>query len=177
MDKDFEKQEKRIKIVFPNDLDDISRRLETIHLYKEYLNKNIVFPIALHYWNEIPKHFPFVELAAFVIMPNHVHGIIIIDKPVETANLAVSKLAVSKLAVSNATESDIANAEITDRTKQTAVASVKWKPATLGVIINQYKRICTIHARKTHPNFSWQSLYYDTIIRDFESYNRISEYL
>ena len=32
-------------------------------------------------WLEIPEHFPFVKLDAFVIMPNHVHGIIIIDKP------------------------------------------------------------------------------------------------
>jgi len=47
MDKDFEKQEKRIKTVFPNDLDDISRRSETIQLYKEYLNKNIIFPVML----------------------------------------------------------------------------------------------------------------------------------
>ena len=32
-------------------------------------------------WYDIPNHFPFVQLGAFVIMPNHVHGIIIIDKP------------------------------------------------------------------------------------------------
>lgn len=30
-------------------------------------------------WREIPNHFPFVRLDAFVIMPNHVHGILIID--------------------------------------------------------------------------------------------------
>jgi len=27
-------------------------------------------------WIAIPKHFPNVELGAFVIMPNHIHGII-----------------------------------------------------------------------------------------------------
>jgi len=32
-------------------------------------------------WNAIPDHFPFVVLDGFVAMPNHVHGIIIIDKP------------------------------------------------------------------------------------------------
>lgn len=31
-------------------------------------------------WLKIPKHFPFVKLDVFVIMPNHIHGIIIIDK-------------------------------------------------------------------------------------------------
>ena len=37
--------------------------------------------MANKYWSEIPKHFPFVELDEFVIMPNHVHGIIVINKP------------------------------------------------------------------------------------------------
>lgn len=36
--------------------------------------------MAHKYWNEIPEHFPFVKLDAFVVMPNHVHGVIIIDK-------------------------------------------------------------------------------------------------
>jgi len=36
--------------------------------------------IAHKYWQGIPVHFPFVKLGEFVVMPNHVHGIIIIDK-------------------------------------------------------------------------------------------------
>ena len=49
--------------------------------------------IAQQCWCEIPDHFPFVILDAFVIMPNHVHGIIIINKiddghNVETQNFA-----------------------------------------------------------------------------------------
>jgi REP element-mobilizing transposase RayT len=34
--------------------------------------------IVQEWWNEIPIHFPNVEIGAFVIMPNHVHGIIFI---------------------------------------------------------------------------------------------------
>jgi len=30
-------------------------------------------------WQEIPKHFPHVSLDEYVIMPNHMHGIIIIN--------------------------------------------------------------------------------------------------
>jgi putative transposase len=37
--------------------------------------------VANKYWNEIPKHFPFVELDAFVIMPDHVHGILFLNRP------------------------------------------------------------------------------------------------
>jgi len=32
--------------------------------------------IAFNYWKSIPIHYPFVELYEFVIMPDHMHGII-----------------------------------------------------------------------------------------------------
>lgn len=35
--------------------------------------------LAERYWLEIPEHFPFVELENFVVMPNHFHGILIIN--------------------------------------------------------------------------------------------------
>lgn len=36
--------------------------------------------IAHNYWRRIPDHFSGVKLDAFVIMPNHVHGIILITE-------------------------------------------------------------------------------------------------
>jgi REP element-mobilizing transposase RayT len=33
-------------------------------------------------WNAIPDHFPHVTLDAFVVMPNHVHGILLFTEPV-----------------------------------------------------------------------------------------------
>lgn len=41
---------------------------------------------ANEFWLEIPEHFPFVKLDVHVVMPNHVHGIIIIDKPDDGRN-------------------------------------------------------------------------------------------
>jgi putative transposase len=32
-------------------------------------------------WDEIPLHFPNAELDAFVVMPNHVHGILVLTEP------------------------------------------------------------------------------------------------
>lgn len=37
--------------------------------------------IAFQYWNDIPKHYPYVTLGAFVVMPNHVHGVLIFNNP------------------------------------------------------------------------------------------------
>jgi hypothetical protein len=30
-------------------------------------------------WFDLPRHYPNVELGAFVVMPNHVHGIIVLQ--------------------------------------------------------------------------------------------------
>ncbi|RYD76098.1 MAG: transposase, partial [Sphingobacteriales bacterium] len=35
--------------------------------------------IAHKYWQEIPQHFPNCKLDEFIVMPNHVHGILILD--------------------------------------------------------------------------------------------------
>jgi putative transposase len=124
--------------------------------------------MAQQYWHEIPNHFTFVEFREFVVMPNHIHGIIIIDKYKNAhndANVETPNLGVSTTATTNPNR------------QRTIHASEKWNPETLGVIINQYKRIVTINARKIHADFAWQTRFYDHIIRNDESFQRISNYI
>lgn len=40
--------------------------------------------VANKYWKEIPKHYPDVRLDEYIIMPNHVHGILLIEKEART---------------------------------------------------------------------------------------------
>jgi REP element-mobilizing transposase RayT len=40
------------------------------------MNLSEIGRIANNYWNEIPTHFPYTKLDKFIIMPNHLHGII-----------------------------------------------------------------------------------------------------
>ncbi|MBU3676598.1 MAG: hypothetical protein FGM54_05375 [Chitinophagaceae bacterium] len=47
----------------------------------EIMQFSCIGQIALNFWNQIPEHYPFVELKTFVIMPNHIHGIIYIKQP------------------------------------------------------------------------------------------------
>ncbi|MGM1057416.1 MAG: transposase [Bacteroidota bacterium] len=112
--------------------------------------------IAHKFWIEIPNHFSFVKLGEFVVMPNHVHGIVIMDNNLETSN-SENNGETPNLGVSAKNE--------------------KWKPGTLGVIINQYKRICTINARKINTEFGWQSRFYDVIIRNDRAFHAISNYI
>lgn len=171
--------------------------------------------IANQFWFEIPIHFPFVVLDEFVVMPNHVHGIIVINKPnngrnnempfielsrnetprnemapyempinettiVETPKLGVSTIPTNEPIPTNksiTTNEHIPIAAASQYRQRTIAASEKWNPETLGVILNQYKRICTIHARKIHAGFAWQSRFHDHIIRNDESFQRISYYI
>lgn len=52
-------------------------------LFGQVLNGELAYSQAGHiiaeYWKAIPDHFPHVELGAFMVMPNHVHGVIIIN--------------------------------------------------------------------------------------------------
>ncbi len=164
-----------------------------------HMNLSETGKMANRFWSEIPIHFPFVQLGEFVVMPNHVHGIIIIDKPtnsgnndfiemdgaaggafgdvpnggvddgaiVETPNLGVSTVAPNHVTINNPPVNN----------GKTNAASAKWKPGILGSIINQYKRICTIHARKINPGFAWQPRFHDHIIRNHQSFQRISNYI
>lgn len=54
-------------------------RLHARPSYADAVKLNEYGEIARRCWMQIPDHFPSVELDAFVIMPNHVHGIVVIN--------------------------------------------------------------------------------------------------
>ena len=113
--------------------------------------------IAKECWIEIPFHFPFVHLGEFIVMPNHVHGIINIRKSsVETQNFA-----------------SLPNQNYRQKTLN------KFGPQSknLGSVVRGFKIGVTKQARSIDQEFSWQPRYHDHIIRDEESYQRISEYI
>lgn len=110
--------------------------------------------LASHYWREIPSHFPFVHLGAHVIMPDHMHGIInILPTPEEK------------------------EAELPDTKNSSKSIIPHYKSGSLGAIINQYKRKCTIESRKINPMFGWQPNYWDSIILDPTHYDRVERYI
>ena len=59
------------------------------HFFGRIVNKEMVLNeiglLANNFWAEIPKHFLNVELGNFQIMPNHMHGILIINNLVVDA--------------------------------------------------------------------------------------------
>jgi len=46
-------------------------------IVEDRMRRNKIGGIVMSCWNEIPSHFPYVALDAFVVMPNHIHGILL----------------------------------------------------------------------------------------------------
>lgn len=132
--------------------------------------------IVQKYWLEIPEHFPNVKLDVFQVMPNHLHGIIIIENQQKQNNVGTPIVETPKLGVST---HPYPQSQPNADTKHVKCGGKndRWHSGVLGVVLNQYKRKCTIECRKINLNFGWQSRFYDNIIRNHESYNRIMEYI
>ena len=62
------------------------------NFFGEFQNGKMVLSemgkMAKKYWYEIPRHFPFVRLDAFVVMPNHIHGILWIVRDKQPGNIS-----------------------------------------------------------------------------------------
>jgi REP element-mobilizing transposase RayT len=120
--------------------------------------------IALEYWNEIPIHFPFVNLGAFVIMPDHIHGIISIQKKQphrkDTGNIYKT--------ITNKGNSCLTLGQIRFQNQG---------KGTLSSIVGSYKSVVTKNIRLLVPDFAWQPRFHDSIIRDPRSYRAITKYI
>lgn len=137
------------------------------------MNLSDLGKIANQCWQEIPDHFPFVRLGESVAMPNHVHGIIVIDKPVETQHFASQN---DDLDNKIHEAQDVAPLTKT-YSNQTSQNQFGPQSNNLASIVRGFKIGVTKQARKTRPDFKWQPRFHDHIIRDQESYQRISEYI
>lgn len=100
-------------------------------------------------WKKIPKHFTFVILDENIIMPNHIHGIIIIRKNVETQNFA-------SLHKKN-----------------------KFGPQSMNLasIIRGFKIGVKKYVNQNGIEFKWQPRYHDRIIRNEKELYNIRKYI
>lgn len=122
-------------------------------------------------WNEIPEHFPTAELGAFVVMPNHIHGIIGIDN--------IGKVvACNDPTISPAIDRKDVACNIPTPAKNEYMASISPKQGTLSVMLRSYKSAVTKWCNENHiSNFAWQSRFHDHIIRNQEEFDRIENYI
>lgn len=127
-------------------------------------------------WYEIPNHAPFVELGDFVVMPNHIHGILILNKPdaVGTGHAAVGT-------GHAAVETGHANVETGHALSlQSTIGRNRFQNIgknTVSSIIASYKSAVTKHANRLGLENGWQPRFHDHVIRNDREYQRISDYI
>jgi putative transposase len=110
--------------------------------------------IAAQFWAEIPSHHAGVGLEEFVIMPHHMHGIIVI-----VASAAVETLHATSL-------------------RDPKMSAISPKAGSLGVIVRSYKSAVSHWAGLNGmASFEWQPRFYDHIIHDEKSFNQIRQYI
>ncbi|RYU95729.1 transposase [Emticicia agri] len=89
-----------------------------------------------------------IELAEFVVMPNHIHGILIIGRN-----------------------------EFNQSYNFSFKSQFKSPAKDLASIIRGYKTAVTTYARKNNIKFDWQERFYEHIIRSEEDYQKIANYI
>lgn len=133
------------------------------HYFGKILNETMVLnklgEITDECWRDIPKHFPFVILDEFCIMPNHIHGIIVIDNKTGDPRR------------------DVACNVSTNEPNSNKMSTISPKPGSLSTIIRSYKSAITKSVNENNYDFGWQSRFYDHIIRNEKSLNRIRNYI
>lgn len=118
--------------------------------------------IVQEQWQKIPTHFPDVLLDAFVIMPNHIHGILVITEG--AASMGKGKaFDLGSSHKSNALPIRLGS-----------------QPGSIPAVLQNFKSITSRKINKllNSPRSTiWHRNYYEYIIRDEEDFSRIQEYI
>ncbi|WP_010665388.1 transposase [Marinilabilia salmonicolor] len=126
------------------------------------------------YWFEISEHFPFVKLDVHIVMPNHVHGIVLIDKPDDGRNDERNGGRNDERVVGRNVEmQNFASLQPPSPPKN----KFGFQSQNLAFIIRDYKTGVTKYARNNNVHFAWQSRFHDHIIRNDAEYQRIKNYI
>ncbi len=118
-------------------------------------------------WHEIKNHAKNIELGEFIVMPNHIHGILILNN-YNNPNTD------TKIKTDNATDN------ATQQSQQPTIGQKRFQNQgknTVSSIIGSYKSAVTKHARRLGYNFAWQRNYWEHIIRNENEYKRIAQYI
>ena len=111
-------------------------------------------------WYEIPNHFSNCQIDSFCVMPNHIHGILVINQTQqEDAIHRVSTRGDGK------------------RGGVTGLFNPMLSKNSLSKIIRWYKGRCTFEINQIYQGFGWQERFHDNIIRDEFALDQIRQYI
>jgi len=134
------------------------------HLFGEVIEgevkTNEIGEMIWLYWDHLPRRYPNIEIDKFVLMPNHIHGIIRIVEPVRAIH------------------------ESPRKTSRDSVGAVHEPPLRRKMLLakiigyfkmNTAKRINEMRGLAGVP--VWQRNYYEHIVRNDDELNKIRDYI
>jgi REP element-mobilizing transposase RayT len=104
-------------------------------------------------WNDIPNHHPFVQLDAFILMPNHIHGVLVF----------VGEKPLGPVVATPASPQPPGPAK-----------------SSLGSVVGSFKSAVSRKINKLRPHAAdglWQVSFYDHVVRNDRALDRIREYI
>ena len=143
-------------------------------LFGEVVNREVVLnevgKIVQWEWKELPKRLQFIELGAFVVMPNHFHGILFFHEIVGATRQEPAKTRAGEIRLPDITIDGIDGSPLPRGPK----------PASLGAIMAQFKsrvtkRLWKFPSLKRTP--VWQRNYYEHIIRNERDLQNKTDYI
>ena len=148
---------------------------DRIHYFGKIENGNMVLSnvgvIADVFWYEIKNHTQNLELGQFVVMPNHIHGVLILkgndDNDNDGDNGNVETGHALSLPTVNPTDNQTIGQQRFQNIGKNSVSS----------IVCSYKSAVSKHAHRLGFDFQWQTRFHDHIIRNDESFQNIANYI
>jgi len=138
---------------------------------------NVLGKYTVDNLERINQHYPYCVVPLFVVMPNHIHAIVVID---EKTNGNKTPNVPNVIDVETMCTSSL-QTEINERWKNKWVdekmQSVSARRGKLSTAMGGFKRAVTRFSNENVIDFAWQTRFHDHIIRNQDEMNRIACYV
>ena len=132
------------------------------HYFGEIYNGEMIYTTMGHYavenLEQIKTHYPYCEIPTFVVMPNHIHAIVVIDDSAKTGGTG---------------DAGRLKNDVPDEKMQ----SISHQRGRLSTSMGGFKRAITCFANSNKIDFGWQARFHDHIIRNQEEMNAYATYI
>ncbi|MEH1910255.1 transposase [Nostoc sp.] len=164
------------------------------------MQRSPIGEIAHKLWYEIPNHFSNCQIDSFCVMPNHIHGILVINKTQEEDAMnprtqeedamnprtqeedAMNPRTQEEDAMNPRTQEEDAMNRVStrgdgERGGVTGLFNPMLSKNSLSKIIRWYKGRCTFEINQIYQGFRWQGRFHDNIIRNEFALDKIKQYI
>lgn len=144
------------------------------------MSLNALGLIAQRQWDALPRHYPNATLDAFLIMPNHVHGVILLTEPSLAGERSVGAgLTPYRIRTPAVGDDDVTHLGVQSACETRPYGTWRVRHG-LPEIVRGFKTFSARQInflRKSRGERVWQRNYYERIVRDEDELNRVREYI